>query len=164
MQYAKRFLGVLNTAEAIAAAIAYTVVAALLIGDVIGRELFGKGVFGAQKMAVYAAVIAGFIGLALATASNTQLRPAFLDWVFKHSRVDRIGDLLACCFYVWIGFIAVQFIQQSFEFSDRAAVLYWLLWPIQMVIPYALFSTGLRHLLFGLWPDLKPDPSSDKPA
>lgn len=164
MRYAERFLNVLNTVESIAAAIAYTIVAALLIGDVAGRELFGSGFFGAQKMAVYAAVIAGFLGLSLATAANTQLRPAFLDWVFRHPATDRIGDLFAFCFYLWIALIAVQFIQQSFEYSDRAAVLYWLLWPIQIIIPYALFSTGLRHLLFALWPNLKPNPADDNPA
>lgn len=164
MRSAERFLNVLNAVESMAAAIAYTIVATLLISDVLGRELFGKGFFGAQKMAVYAAVVAGFLGLALATAANTQLRPAFLDWVIRYPVVDRIGDLFAFCFYLWISVIAVQFIQQSFEYSDRAAVLYWLLWPIQMVIPYALFSTGIRHLLFGLWPELKPVQSSDKPA
>lgn len=164
MRYAERFLSVLNTVESIAAALAYTVVAALLIGDVIGREVFGNGIFGAQKMAVYAAVIAGFLGLALATAANTQLRPAFLDWIFRQPVVNRLGDLFACAFYLWIAWIAVQFIQQSYEFSDRAAVLYWLLWPIQVVIPYALFSTGLRHLIFGCWPTLKPDPTTEKPA
>ena len=36
------------------------------------------------------------------------------------------------------------------------AVLYWLLWPIQMIIPYALISTALRHLAFAIWPGLKP--------
>ncbi len=157
MERAGRLLRLLNSVESIAAAVAYLIVAALLIGDVVGREVSGTGVFGAQKMAVYAAVVAGFLGLGLATAANAQLRPAFLDFVFKGALIDRIGDAFAFVFYVFMAWVAVLFIRQSMEFQDRAAVLYWLLWPIQIVIPYALASTGLRHGLFALWPGLKPN-------
>ncbi len=157
METAARALRALTLAESIAAAIAYAIVASLLIGDVVGRELLGKGIFGAQKMAVYAAVVAGFLGLGLATGANAQLRPSFLDHVFKGQGPERIGDAFAFCFYSFMAIIACMFIQQSMEFSDRAAVLYWLLWPIQLIIPYALFSTGLRHGVFALWPDLKPE-------
>ena len=39
MQAAGRFLRALNSVESIAAAVAYVIVAALLIGDVVGREI-----------------------------------------------------------------------------------------------------------------------------
>ena len=156
METAKQTLRFLTLAESIAATLAYAVVASLLIGDVLGREILGKGIFGAQKMAVYAAIVAGFLGLALATASNMQLRPSFLDHVFKGPMTERIGDGAAAAFYFFIAVIAVQFIMLSMEYQDRAAVLYWLLWPIQLIIPYALCSTGLRHALFARWPELKP--------
>ena len=153
---AKGVLRFVDLAESIAATLAYLVVAGLLIGDVLGRELLGAGIFGAQKMAVYAAVVAGFLGLALATSANTQLRPAFLDHLLRGPVVDRVGDAFACLFYLFLAVVALQFIQQSMEFEDRAAVLYWLLWPIQIVIPYALASTALRHGIFAGWPMLKP--------
>lgn len=156
MNAANAFLKAINLVEGIAAALAYAVVAGLLIGDVLGRELLGSGIFGAQKMAVYAAVVAGFLGLALATAANSQLRPAFLDHVFKGALVDRIGDAVAAGFYIFMAYVAVLFIQQSMEYQDRAAVLYWLLWPIQIIIPYALASTAIRHGIFAIWPMLKP--------
>lgn len=156
MPTASLLLRLLNTIESIAAAIAYVIVAVLLIGDVVGRELMGQGIFGAQKMAVYAAVVAGFLGLGLATAANQQLRPAFLDHVLTGVWVERFGDAVSFVFYLFMAWVAVQFIQQSMEFQDRAAVLYWLLWPIQIVIPYALCSTGLRHAIFAGWPSLKP--------
>ena len=47
------------------AALAYATVALLLMGDVLGREFFGEGIFGAPKMAVYAAIVAGFLGLGI---------------------------------------------------------------------------------------------------
>lgn len=156
MDTAARALRLLTLVESIVASLAYALVAALLIGDVVGREVLGKGVFGAQKMAVYCAIVAAFLGLSLATSANMQLRPSFLDHLFKGPMVDRIGDGFAAIFYAFMAIIAILFIQQSMEFSDRAAVLYWLLWPIQLIIPYALLSTGLRHGAFALWPGLKP--------
>ena len=98
MRMAKRVLGLIDLAESVAATAAYAIVAALLIGDVVGREVLGTGIFGAQKMAVYAAVVAGFLGLALATSANAHLRPTFLDHVLKGPRVDRLGDAAACLF------------------------------------------------------------------
>jgi len=57
-----------------------------------------------------------------------------------------------------VGFL---FVRESMRFEDKAAVLYWVLWPIQIIIPYAFLSTALRHGVFGhgvfaTWPDLKP--------
>ena len=159
MHSARRLLRLLSTIESIAAAIAYVVVAALLIGDVIGREVFGKGIFGATKMAVFAAIASGFIGLALATAANTHLRPAFMDFVFAGPRAaiaNRIGDAFSAAFFLFMGWLGVLFVMQSYEYAEKAAVLYWQLWPIQMVIPYAFFSTAIRHGIFAAWPELKP--------
>ena len=156
MNTASRILRLLTSVESVAAAIAYIVVAALLIGDVVGREILGKGIFGASKMAVFAAIISGFIGLALATAANTHLRPAFLDHVFRGTAVVRIGDGFSCAFFCFLGILGIMFVMQSFEYKEKAAVLYWQLWPIQLVIPYAFFSTAIRHAIFAAWPELKP--------
>ncbi|MGB0505722.1 MAG: TRAP transporter small permease [Pikeienuella sp.] len=154
---AGRVLRIIDQVESLAATLAYLIIAGLLIGDVLGRELLGVGIFGAQKMAVFAAIVAGFLGLALATSSNSHLRPTFLDPLLKGQVFDRIGDAMSCVFYLFMAAVAVQFIQLSIEYNDRAAVLYWLLWPIQLVIPYALASTALRHGLFAGWPALKPE-------
>lgn len=156
MKAAGRFLRALNTVESIAAAVAYVIVAGLLIGDVVGREILGKGIFGASKMAVFAAIISGFLGLSLATAANAHIRPAFMDWVFPGAWAARVGDAFACVFFSAAGVFAILFVIQSYEYSEKAAVIYWQLWPIQMVIPYAFFSTALKHGIFATWPGLKP--------
>ena len=180
MQGAARLLRTLTTAESIVAAIAYVIVAALLIGDVLGREgplakgtwgaefvssLIGfefhtKGIFGATKMAVFAAIVAGFIGLSLATAANAHIRPAFMDFVFQgraERGANRVGDAFACVFFCAAGVFAILFVMQSYEYKEKAAVIYWQLWPIQLVIPYAFFSTAIRHGVFAIWPGLKPN-------
>lgn len=46
--------------------------------------------------------------------------------------------------------------QISREAGDKAPVLYFVLWPLQLVIPYAFATAGLKHLVFTLRPDLKP--------
>lgn len=156
MKTARRFLRALNAVESIVAALAYVIVAALLIGDIVGREILGKGIFGASRMAVFAAIIAGFLGLSLATAANAHIRPGFMDWVLPGAWADRIGDVFACVFFGAAGVFAILFVIQSYDYQEKAAVIYWQLWQIQLVIPYAFFSTALKHGIFAAWPGLKP--------
>ncbi|MFK7963482.1 MAG: TRAP transporter small permease [Burkholderiaceae bacterium] len=152
-------LNTLQRIEGAVAALAYATVALLLMGDVLGRELLGEGIFGAPKMAVYAAIVAGFLGLALATGAGSHLRPAFLDGVCPE-RFDRyvwqIADLISAIVYLGLAWVAIEFVLSTRQSGDRAAVLYWTLWPIQMVMPYAFCSCALRHGLYVVAPSLRP--------
>ena len=151
-------------AEAIVAAVAYAAVASLLMADVIGRELFGQAFLGTQQLAVYAAILAGFLGLTLATSDNSHLRPEFMDFALRHwsGPVERLGDALSCLFFLVAAYVAWTFVAISMEAGDRAPVLYFVVWPLQLVIPYAFLSAALKHLAFAARPDLKPRP--DVPA
>ncbi len=156
---ARQFLKVLYRIESFVAALAYVLVAGLLIGDVLGREFTGQGIFGASKMAVYAAIVAGFLGLGLATAAGAHLRPAFLDAVFPDHldrQVWRAADIVSTVIYVLLAWIAFKFVLTTRESGDRAAVLYWTLWPLQCVIPYAFVSCAVRHAIFSWHPALRP--------
>lgn len=158
----KAFLALILRVESIVAVIAYLVVAALLLGEIAARELFSTSIWGSQKMAVFAAIIAAFLGLSLATAANAHLRPQFADawWPDHwHATLARLGDLLSCLIFVGLAIVAGMYISDTFINEDRAAVLYWPLWPIQLVIPYAFFSSALRHLAFAIWPEMKPQAS-----
>jgi len=64
---------------------AYAGVAGLLLADVLSREFLGEAIWGAQKIAVFGAIIAGFLGLVLSTASNSHLRPQFADGWFPRA-------------------------------------------------------------------------------
>ena len=59
-----------------------------------------------------------------------------------------------------MGVIASQYLFDTYTNGDRAAVLYWQLWPIQLTLPYAFYSCALRHLAFAYRPDLKPKPGA----
>lgn len=156
------FLRNLLKVESFVAAVAYGLVAALLLGEIVAREIFSETIWGSQKMAVFAAIYAGFMGLTLATAGNSHLRPQFADnwWPRRlHVKVERFGDVLSGVIFWGLAGSAVSYVMDSYTFGDRAAVLYNPLWWIQVIIPYALFSSGLRHMAFALRPALKPSPS-----
>lgn len=154
----------LTLTESIVATVAYALVAALLMVDVIGREVFASALLGIQQLAVYGAIVAGFLGLTLATSDNSHLRPEFLDFLAggHGALVARFGDLLSATFYFAGTYVSWTFVQVSMDSGDKAPVLYFLLWPLQLVIPYAFASAGLKHLIFALRPALKP--RSDTPT
>jgi len=156
------FLDKLKLFESIVATCAYAIVAGLLIVDVVGRELFGIALLGAQQMAVYGAIIAGFLGLTLATSDNCHLRPAFLDFVFQFAdlTVQRVGDAVSAVFFFIGAYVAWTFVAASLDNLDKAPVLYFVVWPLQLVMPYAFISSGLKHLIFARHPNLKPVPEA----
>jgi len=148
----------LRLSEAIVATAAYAVVAIFLMVDVIGRELFSTAILGTQQLAIYGAIIAGFLGLSLATSDNAHLRPEFLDFLGRgfERAVIRSGDFVSAAFFFGCAFVALKFVSISMEAGDRAPVLYFTLWPLQLVLPYAFASSGLKHLIFALDPGSKP--------
>lgn len=152
------FLRGLRIAESLVATVAYAAVAALLIYDVVGREVFGTSFLGADQLAVYGAIIAGFLGLTLAASDNAHLRPGFMDFVFRgrEALAIRIGDALSCLFFVASAVVAWSFVSVSMEAQDRAPVFYFVVWPLQIIIPYAFLSCAVKHGIFALRPELKP--------
>lgn len=148
----------MKLSESIVATAAYAVVALLLMIDVIGRELFATSFLGMQQIAVYGAIIAGFLGLTLATSDNAHLRPEFMDFVAgQHEKaVQRFGDFLSALFFFSAAYVAFTFVLISMDAGDKAPVMYFLIWPLQLVLPYAFASAGVKHLIYGLRPDLKP--------
>jgi len=156
----KGLVRTLRLIEAIVATAAYAAVAGLLMADVIGRELVRSSIFGGQQLAVYGAIIAGFLGLTLATSDNAHLRPEFMDFVFRrHERnMVRVGDLISALFFFLSAYVAWTFVAISWEAGDRAPVLYFVVWPLQLIIPYAFVSAGLKHLVFAIRTDIKPAP------
>lgn len=155
------FLKWLLRIESLVAASAYVIVAGLLLGEIIAREIFSTTIWGSQRMAVYAAIYAGFLGLCLATAANSHLRPQFADkwWPSGWATgLDRFGDILSALLFLGLGLIALEYVTITYESKDTAPVIRWRLWPIQSVIAYAFLSSAVRHVIFAMKPELKPIP------
>ncbi len=156
--------------ESLLATAAYAAVAIILMADIVGREIFGHSFLGAQQVAVYGAIIAGFLGLTIATSDDAHLRPKFLDFLLRRQETlaDRVGNTVSGMFFVAGAYIAWTFVAISMNSGDRAPVLYFFVWPLQMVIPYAFLSAGLKHLIFAIDPGAKTvgldDPAHKAPS
>lgn len=160
MRIARRILKVLFYAEAGAATLLYAMIAAMLAGDVFIREVGGSSLSGVQRLSVYAMIQTGFLGLGIAAARGRHLRPRFADGLVPARFtpiVKRIGSFLMAGIFAFFFVFGVKFVQESIEFGDMAKTIKFPLWTVQLVVPYALFSTSFRYLLFGIFPDLNPE-------
>lgn len=151
----------------------FTLIAALLIVDVVGRELLGPAlralglpigataIPGGQKIAVYAMVLGSFCGVGIATATNAHLVPRVGHrWVPARwsDAVGRVGDLFTGAFMLGVAWYGLQFALGSQATGMRAPVLGWEVWPFQLAIPAGFASAALRYLAFAACPGLKPPP------
>ena len=141
--------------EAVVAAFAYAATTLLLLADVVAREFFSQSLWGAQQTAVLCSILAAMIGLTLATGRGAHFRPEFADGILRFAFVDRLGDLISAVLLFSFGYFAIEFVMESRDFADRVPVVNILLWPMQIVVPYALASSALKHLVFAWNPDIK---------
>ena len=150
-----RLLRFLMRIEAVVAALAYAATTLLLLADVVAREFFSQALWGAQQTAVLCSILAAMVGLTLATGRSAHFRPEFADGILRFAFVDRLGDLIAAALLCVFGYFAVEFVMESKEFADRVPVVNILLWPVQLIVPYALGSSALKHLVFAWDPTVK---------
>lgn len=144
--------------ESTVAVVAYLSTATLLFGQVVARELFTTSIHGGNKAAVLFAIVAGALGLVIATGENAHFRATFLDKVLPFKWVARLGDVLSAMIYIGLAWYAFHFALETREFGDRAEVIGWSLWPFQMVFPYMFLSSAFKHLIFAWQPEWKPLP------
>ena len=118
------------------------------------------GLFGSQKLAIFALVIGSFCGIGIATATGVHLVPRVgFGWLPKAwgPSVDRLADVLTGVFLLgvtWYGFVFVLSSKQS---GVLAAVINVSAWPIQLAIPLGFLSAALRYFFFAAWPGLRPE-------
>ncbi|MGD9944926.1 MAG: TRAP transporter small permease [Burkholderiaceae bacterium] len=159
--------------ECAIAMLAYVIISVLLISDVFGREFVGPalrllgieagatGLFGSQKIALYAMIVGSFLGLGIATATGVHLLPRIaFGWVPKSwgPHVNRIADVvtgLVVCAIAWYAWI---FVQSSREAGTLSPVYDIRVWMVQLAIPIGFLSAGLRYFIFALWPAARPQP------
>ena len=157
---AGRILNYLFYAEAAAAILLYAMIAALLACDVLLREVGVSFILGVQRMCVYAMIQTGFLGLGLAAARGRHLRPRFADALVPKRFVPlvrRIGSFSMAAIFGYFIIFGVKFVMEAIEYGDLARTIKIPLWIVQLVVPYAFFSTALRYLIYGIFPDLNPE-------
>ena len=167
MNAVRKLLKALWSIEATICVIAFAGTALALMADVLAREFFGNGIFGAQRFAVWSNAIAGLLGFALVTAERGHLRPQFADALVPKAlapHIDRIGELVSATICLVIAWYAVKFVQSSAALGERGMAIPILVWPIQLVLVWMFLSSALRHLAFAAWPELRPAPRSEVPS
>lgn len=160
-QTARRLLGALFVLEAGIAGLAFCLLTLMLFADVVAREFLGNGIWGAQRIAVYAMIVAAMLGFTVTTHLNRHLTiegAGALVPKAAAASVARLGDVVAAGICLFLAYWAARFVLVSFQNEERGMALDLVLWPIQIVLPWAFASSALRHLAFAVWPALKPAP------
>ncbi len=169
----RRLVEFWHTGECWLAVAAFGFIAAILLLDVIGREVVGPvlrfvglepgatGIFAAQKLSVFALVIGSFAGIGIATATGSHIVPRFAHGLVPQEWgpvMDRLADALTGLFLVAVAWFGVKFVGSSLKTDLRAPVLDWPVWPVQLFIPLGFLSAAGRYFLYAIWPVLKPQP------
>lgn len=155
----KQILKLLFSFEAAVAILCYLAIALLILTDVGLREILGTSIKGAQRISVYLMIMTGFLGLGLAASRGRHLRPRFADGLVPvrfEQTIDRLGSGLMCLVFLGFGVVGIEFVQVAYEYEDMARNIRIPMWIIQLVVPYAFFSTALRYGIYACRPDLKP--------
>jgi TRAP-type C4-dicarboxylate transport system permease small subunit len=159
MQGARSLLDRLFRTEAAIASTAFAVITAAVFFDLVGREFFGKGLYGAQRVAVYCMVWAAMLGFALAVAWGAHLRIGGIERLVPkawNAATDRIADLASCGACLFLAYWSYVFVAVAYEQKARGMAFDFPLWPIQAVILWCFASGALRYLLYAVFPTLRP--------
>jgi TRAP-type C4-dicarboxylate transport system permease small subunit len=157
---------VLSGLQAIEKAVAVSSIlgaAAALIADLLGRELFGQGIFGAQRAAVHLTFLAGMLGFVVATDRGEHLRIKATDHLLPPTWspwIERVGSVLSAVILGVLALHAFGFTMQTRGVGEMSVTLGIPIWPIQAVMVYAFASAGLRHLVYAALPALRPQETS----
>lgn len=152
-------LAALSRLERVVTIAAFLVLILVLFADVLSRELTGAGLTWARQIGVLANVFLTLVGIGIASAHGTHLRPRFADgWVSESWTpvLETLQDLLMAVFCMAVAAVATIAVRETFLLEERLAVLHWAVWPFQMVLPAVFMVASLRHGLMAVYPKLRP--------
>lgn len=155
---AARVIDTLHRAEATVAVVTFACITAALFADLVGRELFGKGIFVAQRFAVYCMVVAAFLGFALAVGWRAHLGievAARLVPKAWNATMERVADAVAAAGCLFLAYWSSRFVAGSYDDQARGQGFEILLWPVQAVLVWSFATSALRYLAYAIWPDMR---------
>ena len=138
---------------------AISLLAMLVIADVLGREIASSGIAWAQKLAVYLMIWAGFIGASLTTTTGKHLRPEVADklWKGKGEKVfNHLRYALTAIFCLGAAYYSALYTYESFDLGDKNPILKLPLWTVQIVMPVSFVMIALKSIFFTIDPNLVP--------
>jgi TRAP-type C4-dicarboxylate transport system permease small subunit len=155
----QRGLRLAQAAEMAVAVAALLAAAAALVADLLGREVFGQGIFGAQRAAVHFVFLSGMLGFVLAVGSGAHLRLKATDVLLPARwtpRIERAGCVFSALLLFGLAGYAARFTLQTHSVGERSVTLGLPIWPLQAVMVYAFASAGLRYLAYAWSPAARP--------
>jgi TRAP-type C4-dicarboxylate transport system permease small subunit len=162
MDSAKTILKTLQRVEIFLCIVAFAVMASVLMLDIIFRTFLGNGLAWSHQVGVYANIVVSLLGLGLASANGSHLRPRFADnWLSRSWEpvIQRLQQLVTALFFLFFAALAGQLIIESYQLQERSTVLQTLVWPVQLLLPLAFGLGAIRHGLYALYSELQPTPS-----
>jgi C4-dicarboxylate transporter, DctQ subunit len=151
-------------AEIAITASAFLVLIAVIFADVVVRRVTGSGIVWAREVGVFANIVLSMVGIGIASAHGSHLRPRFVDsWLPAtwDPLMKRIQDLLTAFAFAILAWLAWRVVSETRELQETSTVLRWLVWPIQLCLPLAFGLAAVRHLLFASVPNLRPRDESE---
>lgn len=155
----ERFLTRLAAVERAVSCAAFAVLIIVVFADVLAREITGTGLHWAPQAGVYGNVVVVMLGLGMASAGGTHLRPRFADnWLPATAApyLELANDLGMALFCLAYAAVAVGVVAESFALQERSVALQIAVWPFQAVVPTAFLIAGVRHLAYAAYPHLRP--------
>jgi TRAP-type C4-dicarboxylate transport system permease small subunit len=164
---AARLVRLLNRLESVVAVTAMAAIVIALTADLAGREFFGKGIFVAQRFAVYCMIVCAMLGFALAVSWGAHMRIGGLDRVFPErwkASIDRLADAISCASCLFLAGWSVQFVAVSYRQQAVGQSLEIVLWPIQAVFIWCFASSAARYATYAAYPLLRPADEAEIPV
>jgi TRAP-type C4-dicarboxylate transport system permease small subunit len=145
--------------EAAGTTLAFALMVLALGWDILGRELLGGGKIWATPVAVYANVFIAFVGMGVASAAGSHLRPRVLDRFAPRAAdalFDRFTDAGFALFAAGAGVLCWRVLRESVQLEETDPVTQWPVWPFQGFLVAAFAIVVLRHTVYAVWPALRP--------
>lgn len=156
---AARLLARLARVEHALTFVAFAILIVAVFADVLSREFSGTGLHWARQTGVYANVVVVMFGLGIASGGGAHLRPRFADGWLPAALgpvLNRLNDLGMAVFCIAFAVVAAGVVAESIALQERSVALRIAVWPFQSAVPAAFAIAGLRHLLYAVFPDLRP--------
>lgn len=163
-RWATKVLRRLYRVEAAIAVVAFFCITGALFADLMGRELFGRGIFVAQRFAVYCMIVDAFFGFALAVGWRAHLGieiAAKLTPRAWDAAMERLSDAVAATGCLFLAYWSWRFVAASYADASRGQALEILLWPVQALLIWCFCSSALRYAACAAFPDSRAPVGAD---
>lgn len=137
----------------------FAAMTALLLADVIGREVFRQGLFGASYYALYFLILSAMLSFDVAIARDAHLRPTAFDGLVPESwdpTMRRIGHVISAVIAMFVIWGAWIFIAETRFFNEHNPTIRLPLWPMQVPLLIGFGVSFLRHLAYAAYPGIAP--------